>query len=318
MTVAPRFTIFTPTYNRAHTLQRGYDSLRAQTLRDFEWIVIDDGSTDGTEELVGGWIEAAGFPIRYLRQDHAGKHMAHNLGLREARGYFFSCLDSDDALTPSALERLDYHWRTIPDAERCGFYAVDGLCCDQYGNIIGDKYPAEPLDATISELKYIYRLRGEKWGVGLTEILRRYPFPDVARGTYLPEGIVWQEIGKTYKSRSVNEIVRVYFVDEGHSGVTVDKKRNLTAHAAGRWHYYTWLLNNDLGYFFRAPLPFIKAAIMLPIVARASRQTLARTFAGLNGLAAKLLVLLALPLSALLCLYDNAKTRARRMERHAR
>src|ERR1700733_14660423 len=78
---APLFTIFTPTYNRAHTLHRCFESLSAQTLHDFEWIVVDDGSTEGTGQLVEGWIKAAKFPMRYLRQDHGGKHIAHNLGL---------------------------------------------------------------------------------------------------------------------------------------------------------------------------------------------------------------------------------------------
>ncbi len=311
MSNTPLFTIFTPTYNRAHTLHRAFDSLCAQTLRDFEWLVIDDGSTDGTEDLVAGWMKSADFPLRYLRQDHGGKHMAHNLALEEARGFFFSCLDSDDALVPNSLERLAYHWNTIPQDQRFRFYAVDGLCCDQYGKIVGDKYPIEPFDANISEQKYIYRLRGEKWGVGLTEILRRYPFPDVARGTYLPEGIVWQDVGKKYKSRAVNEVVRVYFIDATETGVTVAKKRSLGAHAAGRWYYYIWLLNNDLEYFFKSPMPFVKAAIMLPFVAWASRQTLRRTFAGLKGLGAKLLVGMALPVSVALYAFDRARNSLR-------
>ncbi len=96
----PLFTIFTPTYNRAHTLHRVFDSLRAQTLRDFEWLLIDDGSIDGTEGLVAGWAQSADFPVRYLRQDHAGKHIARNRALGEARGHFFACLDSDDAFGP--------------------------------------------------------------------------------------------------------------------------------------------------------------------------------------------------------------------------
>src|SRR5262245_3444530 len=75
----PLFTIFTPTYNRRHTIRRVYDSLCAQTLRDFEWLVIDDGSTDGTSELVKGWVESADFPIRYFWQENSGKHIAHNL-----------------------------------------------------------------------------------------------------------------------------------------------------------------------------------------------------------------------------------------------
>jgi hypothetical protein len=88
----------------------------------------------------------------------------------------------------------------------------------------------------------------------------------------------------------------------------VDKKRNMSAHAAGRWHYYIWLLNNDLEYFFRSPLPFVKATIMLPIVGRFSSHTLSETMAALTSWKAKLLLLLALPFSGLLYTYDNVRT----------
>ncbi len=114
MSGAPLFTVFTPTYNRAHTLHRVFGSLCAQTLRDFEWLVVDDGSTDDTAALIAGWATAADFPIRYFRQDHSGKHIAHNLAVREARGQFFMSLNSDDACVPQALERIAYHWTTIP------------------------------------------------------------------------------------------------------------------------------------------------------------------------------------------------------------
>src|SRR5260370_42664596 len=85
----PFFTVFTPTYNRAHTLHRVYDSLRAQTLRDFEWLVVDDGSTDDTPGLITQWTKATDFPIRYFKQGRSGKHFAHNLAVREARGKMF-------------------------------------------------------------------------------------------------------------------------------------------------------------------------------------------------------------------------------------
>src|SRR5690242_10850122 len=114
MTKAPLFTVFTPTYNRAHTLHRVFDSLRAQTIRDFEWLVIDDGSVDGTSEQISEWTNTVDFPIRYFKQKNSGKHIAHNLAAREARGQFFLPLDSDDACMPDALERLSYHWNSIP------------------------------------------------------------------------------------------------------------------------------------------------------------------------------------------------------------
>jgi glycosyltransferase involved in cell wall biosynthesis len=304
---APLFTIFTPTYNRAHTLHRCFDSLAAQTLRDFEWIVVDDGSTDGTEELVAGWLKSADFPMRYLRQDHGGKHIAHNLALDAARGKFFTCLDSDDALTPNALERLSRAWETIPESDRPGFCGVDGLCCDQHGRIVGDKFPCEPFDADLRERKYVHALRGEKWGVLCTDVARRYRFPEVARGQYLAEGIAWLDMAKTYKCRAVNEVVRIYYIDQTEPGVTTAIKRRLAAHAEGNWHYYIWLLNNDLEYFFRAPKPFLKAAVMLPVVAWITKRGLGRTLHELQSLAAKLLVVMTLPASFLIFAGDRLR-----------
>src|SRR5215469_2073716 len=279
---APLFTIFTPTYNRAHTLHRAFESLSAQTLRDFEWIVIDDGSTDGTEALVASWIKSANFPMRYLRQDNSGKHIAHNRALEAARGKFFSCLDSDDALPPDSLEKLARIWEAIPERERAGFCGVDGLCRDQHGDIVGDKYPRDPLDADMRERKYIYGPRGEKWGVVRTDVARLYPFPQVAIGKYLPEGIVWLDMAKRFKPRAVNEVVRIYYIDAAEPGVTTAIRRRLAAHAEGNWYYYIWLLNNDLEYFFAAPKPFVKAAVMLPVVSWITGRKLGRALSELR------------------------------------
>ena len=304
---APLFSIFTPTYNRAHTLHRCFDSLSAQTLHDFEWIVVDDGSTDGTEALVAGWMTTARFPMRYLRQERGGKHFAHNRALEATRGKFFTCLDSDDALPPDSLAKLARAWDSIPEAERSAFCGVDGLCCDQHGRVVGDKYPRDPFDADLRERRYVYRPRGEKWGVVLAEIARRFPFPDVARGKYLPEGIVWLDMAKTYKCRAVNEIVRVYYIDDAEPGVTTAIRRRLAAHAEGNWHYYVWLLNNDLEYFFSAPMPFIKAAVMLPVVGWLTQRGLGRTLGELRSLAARSLVVAALPASSLIYLMDRLR-----------
>lgn len=305
---APLFTIFTPTYNRSHTLHRVFNSLRAQTLHNFEWLVIDDGSTDDTDKLVAEWMKSADFPLRYVRQDHAGKHVAYNRALTEARGQFFSCLDSDDALVPDALEKLSRLWNTIPEGERHAFCSVSGLCCDQNGKIIGDKFPIEPFDADLREQKYVYRLRGEKWGVGLTDIVRRYPYPEIPGIHFIPEGIVFLDIAKIFKARAANEIVRVYYVDDSETGATLSKRRSLGDHAPGRWYYYVWLLNNDLEYFFQLPTPFLKAAVMLPIAGWFSGQTPGHALAALKSRPAKLLVLSALPLSALLYAFDMARS----------
>lgn len=103
-----RFTVLTPTYNRSHLLSRAFNSLCAQTFRDFEWLIVDDGSTDDTEKLVRLW--KAFFPIRYFWKPNGGLHTALNFGVACAQGEFITELDSDDECIPTALERFDHHW----------------------------------------------------------------------------------------------------------------------------------------------------------------------------------------------------------------
>src|SRR6202158_1810541 len=304
---APLFTVFTPTYNRAHTIKRVFDSLCAQTLRDFEWLVVDDGSTDGTAELVAAWMQSAEFALRYFRQNHAGKHFAHNRALIEAQGRFLVVLDSDDAFVPDALEKLARLWDTIPEHERHVFYSVGGLCRDQNGAIVGDKLPTDPFDADLRELIYVHHNVGEKVIMALTDVLRRYPFPEIP-GTYVPEGVVWLDIAKTFKTRWSNEIVRIYYVDDPETGITVSQRGSRGHHALGRWYYYIWVLNNDLEYFIHAPMPFVKAAARLPAAGWLASQTLRHTLTGLRSRCAKLLVMATLPLAVLLYLVERTRS----------
>lgn len=205
------FTVFTPTFNRAGTLPRVFESLQAQTFRDFEWLVVDDGSTDDTPQVVERLRRNASFPIRYLRQDaNAGKHVAFNRGVREAAGELFLTLDSDDRCVPEALARFKHHWDAIPAERRAEFSAVTALCMDERGRVVGDRFPADPLDADSIELAYRYRVRGEKWGFQRTDVLRAFPFPEPPGTRFVPESLAWLAIARRYKTRFVNECLRVY------------------------------------------------------------------------------------------------------------
>src|ERR1051325_4365322 len=115
---AYRFTVCTPTYNRAHTLPRVYASLKSQTFRDFEWLIVDDGSTDNTRELVEAWQRENPFPIRLLWQKNSHTRTASTRGVKAAEAELFLTMDSDDEAVPEALEVLDRHWAAIPDAQR--------------------------------------------------------------------------------------------------------------------------------------------------------------------------------------------------------
>lgn len=301
------FTVFTPTYNRRHTIDRVFDSLRAQTVRNFEWLVVDDGSTDGTGDLIASWTTLADFPIRYVRQPNSGKHVAHNLAVCEARGELFAPLDSDDAFLPDTLERIGRHWTAIPEAERSQFSGIGGLCSDQHGILIGDRYPVSPFDADTREVNYVLRLRGEKWGVSRTAVLRDHPFPELPGTQFVPEGIIGLQMAANYKRRYLNEVFRVYYVDEPEAGDKLSHRTNLSRSAPGRVYYYTWVLNHDLAYFRRAPVPFLKAALMLPVVARYAGRSFRDVWTALTDPRARMLVAIVYPLSLALALYYRAK-----------
>lgn len=255
------FTVFTPTYNRASTLHRVRDSLDAQTYRDFEWVIVDDGSSDGTQQPVEGWQHDAWFPIRYFRQPNSGKHVAFNRAVREARGELFLTLDSDDACDADALARLLHWWEKIPASERQGFSAVTGQCRDQHGRVLGTPYPRSPLDCGPIEARWRFRVKGEKWGFQRTDVLRDHPFPEPEGVKFVSESLVWRAIDVAgYKTRFVNETLRTYWMEEeGKVSLTEITPKVLE----GRMMVHAQTLNELGSWFAVNPMAFASAAINL-------------------------------------------------------
>lgn len=211
----PLFTVFTPTYNRAHTLPRVYESLVNQTNKDFEWLIVDDGSSDHTEVMVKTWQAEEKITIRYFYQHNQGKHIAFNKGVVEAKGELFLTFDSDDACIPNALERFKFHWQCISEVDRKIFSGITCLCMDTKGEIVGSRFPAAFIDEYPIQFMVNHKIKGEKWGFHLTNILRQYPFPSFPGERFVPEGLVWNRIGCKYKLRFINEPLRVYESLEG-------------------------------------------------------------------------------------------------------
>jgi glycosyltransferase involved in cell wall biosynthesis len=299
------FTVFTPTYNRAHTLPRVYDSLRAQTFRDFEWLIVDDASSDNTQELVARWREQALFPIRYLSQEKSGKHFAFNLAVRAARGKLFLNLDSDDACTPEALERLLYHWSGIPKEEREMFAGVTVLCKDQNGLAVGDRFPLDVTDSDALEIRFRYNVSGEKWNCYRIDVLREFPFPEVLRNhSHLPEGLVWDAIARSYKTRHVNEFLRIYWIEGPSICIGGDPGKNA---ASGRL-YTLKVLNNDLDWLPWAPLTFFRTAASYARYSLHLHVSFWEQITGLETLPAKMLWMIGFPIGCVCYLRDRIKT----------
>jgi len=253
----PLFTVFTPTYNRAHLLHRVYESLRAQTCRDFEWVVVDDGSTDATGETVARWRSEADFPIHYQWQANGHKKAAFNTGVRMARGLLFLPADSDDWFVPDALERFAAHWNAIPAERRARFSGVCCLCQDEQGRIVGDRFPGDwGLDANSLEMEHRHRTRGEKWGCHRTDVLRAYPFPGGLRG-HVPESVVWRAIARQYQTRYFNEPLRIYCQDAGDQLTRTPRPHD---DAPGALHEKSLVLTHDMGWFTAHPTHFLLEA----------------------------------------------------------
>ena len=291
------FTVFTPTYNRAHTLHRVYDSLVSQTFRDFEWLVVDDGSTDRTRELLSGWRREVDFPIRYLYQPNQGKHVAYNLAVPKARGALFLTLDSDDGCVPHALETLKLHWESIPRERRARFSAVTVLCVDQHGQIVGDSFPKGTFDSDILELEYRWNLCGEKWRFQRTDVMRQFPFPvPPMRLSHIPEGIVWSRIARKYKTRYVNDPLRLYYDTEA----SLSSNRDYSQISYRRVYYSRIILDEHLDYFFLAPLKFFRVAANYVRGALQLHRSLPQEILRLRSHRARIMCWLLLPVALVL------------------
>jgi glycosyltransferase involved in cell wall biosynthesis len=216
------FSVFTPTYNRANVLHRVYDTLKKQTFKDFEWIIIDDGSTDNTLEIVDTWKAQSDFPIIYEWQKNGHKKTAFNRALKIASGKLFLSADSDDELTPETLDIFQSEYFKIPEQDRGIFVGVCGLCSYPDNTIVGEKFPEDMVDCSNLDMLYKYKVEGEKYGFNRTDVLKKYPFPEHLEG-YVSERVVWDTIGLEYKTRFINKVVRIYYQD-GDNQITRLKK----------------------------------------------------------------------------------------------
>jgi glycosyltransferase involved in cell wall biosynthesis len=288
----PLFTVYTPTFNRAHTLHRVFESLQAQTCRDFEWLVIDDGSTDGTAELMQRYQSEAAFPVRYLQEPHRGAHHAHNLSLRESHGELWLKLDSDDGCLPDALERLKHHWENLSAAQRDSFSGVTGLCRDQNGRLVGSRFPSDPLDCSAAELEYRHKVRGEKWGFLRLDVLRQFPYPEDVPGNFIPESYIWCQVSRRYQTRHINEELRIYWMD---APSLVHGRSSPRTNAAGHRLMFKMVLDLESGWFFTAPLRLLRAAVQYSRFAWLSGVGLTTQFMDLRSAGGRLLWLMALP-----------------------
>ena len=197
-------------------MPRLYDSLCKQTYLDFEWVIVDDGSKDNTEEVTERFIKEKKIRIRYFKQENGGKHRAINRGVKEAKGELFLILDSDDTLLPNSLEMINKYYQQIKDDD--SYAGVCGYMAHHDGTIIGNGNNDAILNTTSIDLRYKYNVKGDMCEVFKTSVMRLFPFPEIEKERFCPEVLIWNRIATKYKIRVFHEVI--YFRDYLEGGLT--------------------------------------------------------------------------------------------------
>ena len=245
----PLFTVFTPTYNRAYILPKLYDSLCTQTAKNFEWLIVDDGSSDNTEDLVNAWINNGhDFVIRYVKKENGGKPRAINDGVTLACGEYFFMVDSDDYLLPDALEKMSLWLTDIQD--ECGFIGVGAAKGYPDGKYIKGVPPTVNesgfVDATNLDRSQ-YNLDVDMCEAYRTDIFRKFPMAEWPGEKFAPEQIALNEIALAgYKLRWHSDII--YICEYLEDGLTKGSRKLEKNNPMGYAMMYNHMLKYGYGF----------------------------------------------------------------------
>ena len=212
----PTLTVFTPAYNRAYTLHLCYESLVKQTCKDFKWLIIDDGSTDNTKELINSWMDNDnGFEIEYVYKKNGGMHTAHNKAYEIIDTELNICIDSDDYMADDAVKKIINFWKQYGSKKYAGVIALDAT----FDNIvIGKEFPKDLKETTLSGY-YDQGGQGDKKLIYRTDLMKKYPpYPVFEGEKYVSLGYKYLLCDQDYKLLVLNEIVcNVEYREDGSS-----------------------------------------------------------------------------------------------------
>lgn len=289
-------TIFTPTYNRAYCLHNCYESLVSQTNKDFIWLIVDDGSTDDTKELVSHWIDDGKVEIQYIWQENQGMHGAHNMAYERIQTELNVCIDSDDYMPTDAVEKILTLWKQHGNDQVSG---IIGLDSDTNNNIIGTTLPEGLSSATLFELYSDHGVSGDKKLVYRTELTKQYPYPIFPGEKYVGLAYKYYKLDIDYEMLIMNEVLCcVEYLADGSS-------RNMLQQ---------YVINPKGFSFYRTELmklPFTKRSFKFrQAIHYVSSSLLDKNRLFLKETPQKLLTILALPFGFMLYGYIKLKTKS--------
>ncbi len=222
----PTLTVFTPSFNRAYSLPKSYESLKRQTSKDFLWLIIDDGSDDHTKELVASWIKEGAVPIHYHYQNNLGMHGAHNTAYELIDTELNVCIDSDDYMSDQAVEKIVTFWKEHGNENYSGIIGLDATV---NGKVIGTMLPENVNAAKLTDLHGMHKVTGDKKLVYRTDLTKKIPpYPIFPGEKYCPLSYKYILIDQECPLLILNEVLcYVEYLEDGSSmNIIKQYKRN--------------------------------------------------------------------------------------------
>lgn len=252
-------TVFTPTYNRAFCLNQLYESLIVQTNKDFIWLIIDDGSTDGTTELIRTWQNENKLEIHYVFQENQGMHGAHNTAYQNITTELNVCIDSDDYMPHDAIEKILKIWNEKGSDVLAGIIGLDSF---NDGAIVGSTIPQNIEISTLNELYSVHKVTGDKKMVLRTDVVKQFPPYPIYKGEKLvPLGTLYLMIGTKYKCICSNEVFCIVEYLEDGSSKNILKQYIKSPRGFGYSRIVTMRLSNSLSVQFKAAIHLVSSAL---------------------------------------------------------
>lgn len=234
-----KFTIFTPTYNRAHLLSRLFESLQQLEFKDFEWLIVDDGSEDRTEMVIKEFQSKADFAVRYFKQKNQGKHTAINKGVANARGELFYIVDSDDWLPPDALDVILSYEPSLESSQIAGCAGKRMIASSK------NSFPFKEKITTPLAMRYIYMYNFDMAEVYKTAVLMDYPFPYFEGEKFIPESLVWFRIAAKHNMLYFDKVI--YHCEYQAGGLSDNYRSLIENNSQGSLLYFKELLGYPIG-----------------------------------------------------------------------
>ncbi len=255
-----KFTVFTPVFNCEKTIEKVHESLLNQTYKNFEWLIINDGSTDKSHEIISTIIAKSPLTINYVN-NKVNKHKMSCFieAIPLAQGEFLLPFDGDDECYPKTLQVFEKEYEDIPADLKSKVAAVTVLCVDQNGKPIGEQFPENPLYCNTFEALLKNQISGEKWGFTKTDVLRGIHVPTkMLNFGFVPESLIWNTVARTgFLTKCVNIPLRIYHVGVENS-IMNSPMTSKTAFGTvlNGIAINNWFISN---YFFVSPIFFLKS-----------------------------------------------------------